>query len=564
MKKILIFLLLSITTVTLWAQKPADLNKAVVNVITYDAQDNVLDNVYGFFVGTQGEVVAPYKAFVGAVRADVITWQGQKASAQRIIGASSAYDLVRFTTDVPTKKLIGLTVAAAPAQKDQTLQMAYYSSNKKSLPESTTITAADPYNDHYYYEVSTPNDTRYFGCPILNGEGQVVALVQKNVMKDATTACAIDVSFATELTTSVMSSFNKDLNSILMPKQIPSASEEDAFSYVYMLLHSQLDKRIVVTATEDFIAAYPDNGKVYNERATYYAQNVKDYAAAERDLAAAIEKGGDNLSEAYYTQSVLMYNKMLNEGAETWPQWTLDTALGAAEKAYGAKPQPIYLLQQGQILFTQTKYQEAYDAFEKVNASDMANAQTFYYAASALERAGGDSDAVLALLDSVVTHLATPYTAEAAPYLFVRAQHLDNAGQHRRATKDYNDYEALVGTRNLNAYFYYLRMQSEIGCRMYQQALDDAHTAISRAATNEEKVDYLYDCACLQLRVGMNSECVASCEALLALDDKHAEGYKICGIAYGELKQKAKAKTHLQKALELGAQGVESLLEKYK
>lgn len=548
---------------TVRAQKPADLNKAVVNVITYDASGNVLHNAYAFLLGTEGEVVAPYQAFKGAASADIINWQGQTAHALRIIGASSEYDLVRLTTDIPTKKLIGLEPAATHASKGQQLQLAYYSTVKKSLPENAEVTAADSYNEHYYYELTTPNEDRFIGCPLLDSEGHVVALVQKNVQKDATTACAIDVNFATALSVNTMSVFNADLNSILIPKQIPTTSEDDAFSYVYMVLHSVKDPAMVIPATDDFIAAYPNNIKIYAERATFNA-NRGEYALADADLQRGIELGGEGLSDLYHTQSILMYNKMRNEAAEVWPAWTLETALQAAEQAYATQPQPIYLLQQGQVLFTQQQYEKAYEKFNAVNNTDIASSQTFYFAANALERAGGEDAIVVALLDSAVNRLAKPYNEEAAPYLLARAQHLDNGGQHRRAVQDYNEYEKIVGTLNLNAYFYYLRMQAEIGSRMYQQALDDATTAISRSTDNAEKADYLFERACLELQVGLLDESIASCEAVIALDANYAEAYKVCGVAYGEKKQKAKAAEYLKKAASLGAERTDELLQKYK
>lgn len=563
MRKILTFILCLITAVAATAQKPTDLCKAVVNVITYDAAGNLLNNTYGVLLGDEGEVVAPYAAFKGAARADVINWQGQTAQALRIIGASSEYDLVRFTTDVPTKKLISLSPADAPATKGQQLQVAYYTNEKKPQPLAAEVIAADAYNGNVYYEISTPNESRYFGCPVLNAEGRVVGLVQKNVQKDARTACAIDIRFATAMTTNTLSVFNADLNAIGIAKKLPLDSEDDAFSYVYMALRSGTNAVLAVTAAEDFIAAYPDNAKVYVERAVYYAGRG-DYAMANADLQRAIEKGGEGLSDAYNTQSVLMYNKVLAGGDDRYPDWTLDTALAAAQQAYAAQPLPVYLLQQGQVLFTQQKYGEAYDMFQAVNASDIANSQTFYFAANALERNGGEATAVVALLDSAVAHLATPYTADAAPYLLARAQHLDDAGQHRPAVRDYNEYEKIVGTRNLNAYFYYLRMQAEIGSRMYQQALDDATTAINRAETAEDKADYLFECGCLQLQVGLLDESIASCEQVIALNADYAEAYKICGLAYGEKKQKQKALQLLQQAKDKGAEGVDDLMQRYK
>lgn len=564
MKRTIIFLLTTVLALVTYAQKPADLNKAVVRVITYDAAGDTLHQSYGFLLGAEGEIVAPYSAFKGAHSATIVGWQGQTASVQRIIGANSDYDLVRATTDIALKKLCYLQPAQTHASKDQQAQVAVSANGaKKSLPVAATITAAEAYGAHYYYEVSVLNEPRFFGCPVLDAEGRVVAVVQKNVQKDATTACAIDIAFATDLAVSTMSIFSSDLNAIAIPKLIPLSSEEDAYSYVYMLLHSSTNNNVVIPAVSDFIAAFPANDKIYGDRATYYAAQGA-YEQAEQDLLAGIALGGESLAELYNVQSVLMYNKVLSGGADLWPAWTLDSALSAAEKAYETAPLPIYLLQQGQVLYTQQKYEEAYHKFEAVNASSIATSQTFYFAVNALERAGGDDDRVIALLDSAVSRLATPYTAEAAPYLLARAQHLDNAAQHRRAVLDYNEYERIIGPRNLKAYFYYLRMQAEIGAHMYQQALDDAESAIVRTQDNDEKADYLFELACLQLQVGLLDECIQSCHQIFALRPDNADAYKFCGIAYGEQKDKKQAREYLLKAKEKGAEGIDALLERYK
>lgn len=563
MKKILTILFALFAAANAMAEKAPEVNKAVVVVITKDAEGNILQKSYGFMLGPDGHLVAPYTAFKGAASATLINWQGQEASVRRIIGASSDYDLLYATTDVPTKKLINLELAATHATKGQAAQLAYYNTAKKSAPDTLTVTAADLYNEHYYYEVTTANDDTFFGCPIVDAEGRVFAVVQKNVQKDATTACAIDINFVQTLTPSSMSIFNSDLKAINIPKQIPLGSEEEAYSYIFMLLHSQQEEGIVIPATDDFIEAFPENTKIFADRATYLA-GLGKLAEADADLQRGITLGGESLSELYYTLSLLAYNKVLAGGDDTYPAWTLEVALEAAEKAYEAQAVPVYLLQQGQVLFTQQKYQEAYEKFSAVNTTETANCQTFYFAANALERAGGEDTEIIALLDSAVNRLATPYTAEAAPYLLARAQHLDNNGQHRRAVRDYNEYEKIIGTLNLNAYFYYLRMQAEIGSRMYQQALDDAATAISRTKDNGEKADYLFEMACLQLQVGLTDESIQSCETLIALNADYTEAYKILGVAYGEKKDKKKALQYLNTAKEKGASDIDALIEKYK
>lgn len=563
MKRILTLILFTLTAIITFAQKPADLNKAVFNIFTYDANGKLITNAYGFFVGQDGVGVAPYQIFKGAARAEVINWQGQRAEVLRIVGASATEDLARFTTDIPTKKLIGLATAEAPAAVDQQLQLAFYSTDKKALPTTANVTAADPYKGHTYYEISAPNEEQYFGCPLLNAEGQAVAIVQKNVQKDATTACAIDINCALELANNSLSALSKELTDIHIAKQLPTTSEDDAFSYVYMMLRSQQDSVLAITATEDFLAAYPNNAKILCERANYQVTHG-NYAAADADLARAIAMGGESLAEIYNTQSALMYSNVVNGYSSLWPSWTLDTALEASEKAYSTQPLPIYILQQANILSAQEKFAEAFEKYQAVNASEIANYQTFFLAADALQRTGGESADVIALLDSAIVRLPEPHTLEAAPYILAYAEYLDNAGQARRAALNYIEYEKIVGSANLDANFYYVRMQAEQRSKLNQQALEDGEMAIALAKTSEEKFGYLYAQATLQLILGLYDKCIANCTEALQIVPNDPETIKVIGIAYGEKKQKAEAMKYLKKAQELGAQNVESLLEKYK
>lgn len=575
MKKILLLLLTALTGLAAAAQKTGDVNKAVVNVIAYDAEGNILSNTNGFLyspANSEGNVVAAFHALKGARRAEIIDWKGQRADVLRIYGASSEYDLVKMTTAANMKKGLSLWSDQATATVGETLSVAYYTTDKKALPETTAVTAADSYNGHYYYELSLPNEQKYFGCPLVNAAGQVVAVVQQNVQQDATTACAIDVNFVNDFTVNVMSAINNDLNAIGIAKTLPAA-DDDIRSFLYLLLHSPQDATIVETMTGDYLSRPDADPRVYAERATYYV-SLGDYAKADADLqqglARARQATGDNaalyLAEILHTQSLLMHAKALatDAAADPWPSWTLATALESSKQACTTLPQPAYQLQRGQVLFSQERYADAYADFSAVNATDIASHQTFYYAATALQQMGGEETAVIALLDSAVSRLATPYTAEAAPYLLERAQHLVAAGQHRKATADYNAYEKIIGPSNLNAYFYYLRMQSEVGSRMYQQALDDAQTAIVRAADDDERCSYLIEQALLQAKVGMLDECLATCQTCLLLRPDNADAYKISGIAYGEKKQKSRAVECLKKAAELGAENTEPLLQKYK
>ena len=134
------------------------------------------------------------------------------------------------------------------------------------------------------------------------------------------------------------------------------------------------------------------------------------------------------------------------------------------------------------------------------------------------------------------------------------------AQKYREAVKDYNTYEQLVGPRNLNERFYYLRAQAEEHAHMYQQALDDYNSAITQSKQPEF---YQVEKAAFLLNIGEFAAAADAAEKVLKVMPQNSDCYKIMGIAHGELKHKALAVKYLQKAQELGDNSVESFLKKY-
>ena len=133
-------------------------------------------------------------------------------------------------------------------------------------------------------------------------------------------------------------------------------------------------------------------------------------------------------------------------------------------------------------------------------------------------------------------------------------------GLYREAAADYSDYENAIGSRNLNAYFYYLREQAELNGRMYQQALDDIDKAISLEA---DAPLYHLERAALMLRVGENEEALRSAQQAQKLSPDNADAYLLAGIALGELGQKAQALEALNSAKAKGSTDAEAYIGQY-
>ena len=553
--------------------------KAMFSLISYNEKGKILHSGYGFFIDENGTGIAAFSLLEGASKAEIIDYKGNQLAVSRILGASSAYDLVKFSTE-GAKKIEAFNISSNVIMKEgNAVSLVTYTGKKKAEPKTIEIDKIDDFEAYKYYQISAENVEKNLGCPLLDEEGNVIAIVQKNVGEKAEKACAIDARFVNELKLNSTSLLNADLNAINIPKGLPD-TEQEALTYLYML--GSKDSIASISALNDFIAAYPDNAEGYSQRGSFYA-NHQNYAKCEEDFTTALEKAGNKQSsiqpdEIYNNLSKLIYNKVLYTPQPEYENWTLDRAIEEAGKAYAINPSPFYLLQQAHCYFGKKDYQKAYENYCKISAetandsqkwSAQAKAETWLFASRAYEMnmktnqaaTLQDSLHLITLLDSAINALPKPYTPKEAPLFLERAQRYELVNKFRQAVFDYNEYEKIIGPRNLNDKFYYLREQAEFKGRMYQQALNDIRTAM---AFNPKDALYPVEEAVILLRAGMFKEAVTACEKSLSILPENPDCYKIMGIAYGELKNKTKAQTYLQKAKELGDPTVDEFIEKYK
>ena len=206
-------------------------------------------------------------------------------------------------------------------------------------------------------------------------------------------------------------------------------------------------------------------------------------------------------------------------------------------------------------------YAEAYLAYDAVNKTSLASASTFYSAAKAKELTeGSDKKEVIALLDSTIARFKKPYGQDAAPYLYERARVKNDIGEYKEAVLDYNAfYDAMPG--QVSAEFHFTRMQAEVQCRMYQQALNDINKAVELDPRN---VVYWVEKGSLHLRVNQLDEAVKTLETAIKIDTKNAPAYRMLGYTLVQQNQTDKGIVYLEKAKELGDEVATSLLQKYK
>lgn len=541
-----------------WAEKA---KKAVFSVVTYDKENKIKGTGNGFYIDAQGIALSDYSLFEGAERAVIINADGKQLDVNRIMGANSMYDVVKFNTPID-KKQMTLNIAAQPAKVGETVYLLPYSTQKATTVQTGKVTAVDSIgNNSFYYTLEMKTGEKTISCPIMNANGEVLGLIQKNASEESTESYAIGAGYGSALTISALSMNDGALNKIGIKKALPD-TEDQALVFLYMS-SEQLDKDSYFTLLNDFLAQYPNSTEGYIRLANYYlaSGDASQYALADENMKKAIDVATQK-DEAHYQVAKAIYSYMLSlqEGQEAYKEWSYDKALELIRKAVQLSAQPVHIQLEGDILFAQGNYAEAFEAYNKVNQTSFASAASFYSASKAKQLTeGSDMNEVLALMDGAIEKLNKPYFSDAAPYFYERAELRAQAGKFREAVMDYNTFfDAVVG--DVTALFYYQREQAEMQCRMYQQALNDINKAVEMAP---EDVDFLVEKGSVHLRVNQLDEAIATFQKAISMNDQYAAAYRMLGYCQAMQKKNKEACANFAKAKELGDTVVDQLIEKY-
>ena len=540
-----------------WAEKA---KKAVFSIVTYDKENKIKGTGNGFYIDAQGTALSDYSLFEGAERAVIINADGKQVEVNRILGANSMYDVVKFNTAIE-KKQMTLPLAPQPAKVGETVYLLPYSTQKATALQTGKVTAVDSIgNQSFYYTLEMKTGEKTISCPIMNINGQVLGMIQKNASDDSMESYALGASYGASLSISALSMNDGALNNIGIKKALPD-TEDQALVYLYMSAE-QLDKDSYLNILNEFLTQYPNCMEGYVRRANYFmgSEDAAQYAQADADLKKALDVASVK-EDAYYQVAKSIYGYVLSlNDKEPYQEWTMDKALELIRTAIQTNEQPLHVQLEGDILFAQGKYADAYASYEKFNQSTMASAASYYSAAKAKQLTeGSDINEVLALMDKAIEQLSKPYFGEAAPYFYERAELRAQAGKYREAVLDYNTFfDAVSG--DVTALFYFQREQAEMQCRMYQQALNDINKAVEMAP---EDVDFWVEKGSVHLRVNQLDEAIEVFKKALTMNDKYAAAYRMLGYCQALQKNNKEACANFAKAKELGDEVVDQLIEKY-
>ena len=497
-----------------WSKKAA---QAVFTLKTFKSDGTLLGSANGVFVSENGEAVSCFTPFRGADRAVVIDAQGKEWPVETMIGASDMYDVAKFKVAAkkPTALVTG-TVASGAA-----VWLLPYSVKKDPVCVSGTVSKAEQFQGSYnYYTLTLQAQEQQQGCPILNEEGQVVGLAQAAADQNSTTSYAVSAPFAVSLHTNGLSMSDAALKTVHIPLAIPD-KYDDALLALFMGA-SGMNAQQYADYVNRFIAHYPNatDGYIYRARLEVAAN---EFAKADEDMKKAVKVAETKDDDVHYQYAQLIYQKELLQSDHPYAEWSLQRALEESKLAYASNPQPVYRLQQAQILYSQKQYDEAYAVYEELSKGDLRGPDIFL-AAAQCKLQKDDKRAAIAQLDSAISTFSRPYVKTAAPYLRAHAQLSMELRRYQLAINDMNDLVALEP---------------------------------NSAELWAEKASY-------ELRVNLFDEALKSAQEVLRLDPQSSDGYLMTGIVQCQKGNKQEGMQNLRKAQSLGNPQADTFLQKYK
>lgn len=339
---------------------------SVASIVTYKNGLLKADGT-ALIVGANGDVMASSKLFVGADSAVVIDNNGKAHAVEYIVGIDNMFDCVKVCM-VPEKKIKHLAPSASKVNVGDELYMLTYGVKKNVVAEPFKVLAVDSVYSLAYYTLDRPVQERCLSYPLLNGNGEFVALMQPSFASDTLKSYAVGSLLSSSLV-STAKNYGKGYYSGMNIRTAMPDVKADALSCLYMQAMMG-DSISWLCALNDYIASFPQSYEGYQSLAEYTAIYYRDMPQADKawDKALALT---ENKDEIYFGKGKVINEIVQSGDSLSHPMLSFDNALAQVDKAISQNNRSLYTSYKADMLYRAHRFDEAAKCYESLALSDM-------------------------------------------------------------------------------------------------------------------------------------------------------------------------------------------------
>jgi S1-C subfamily serine protease len=168
---------------------------AVVAVTVYNDDDEIVDQISGFFISKEGNLLSCRHVLRGASRAEVKTREGKVYAIRLVTAEDPDLDLVQLLIDLPDAEVPYLRMTDVNATRDEQVTAVGHQHIVQGFVSYVRIRLESGRT----FPFSAATAARATGGPVINKKGEVIAIATEQDVGDQSVTLAIASSSALAL-----------------------------------------------------------------------------------------------------------------------------------------------------------------------------------------------------------------------------------------------------------------------------------------------------------------------------------------------------------------------------
>lgn len=190
---------------------------AVVTVVAYDVNQEVLNLGSGFFIDKKGYLITNYHVLEGAYYADVKTYDGMEYPIELVVAENKPSDLIKVWVNIPVTSIHWLTVTETePSIADRIVVVGSPLGLEQTVSEGIVSAVRELPVVGKIFQLSAPISPGSSGSPVVNMRGKVVGVASFQATKGQNLNFAVSSKGILDLnqskTSKTLSEWTYDIN----------------------------------------------------------------------------------------------------------------------------------------------------------------------------------------------------------------------------------------------------------------------------------------------------------------------------------------------------------------